>query len=170
MSESNERTDSIKTLGGLLKDVRNVMLTTVSEGGALHARPMACLQLDDQGDVWFLTGKHSGKVHAIEQDQHVNVAYSSESANRWVSIAGRADMVDDRQKLEELWNPLFRAWFPKGLEDPELSLMRVKIESAEYWDSPSSKLVQLTGFVKAIATGEPYRPGPGEHGRIDLQH
>ena len=170
MTDSSERERSIKTLGGLIKDVRNVMLTTVSEGGALHARPMACLQLDDQGDLWFLTGKSSGKVHAITQDQHVNVAYAHESDNRWVSIAGRASLVDDRKKLEELWNPIFRAWFPKGLEDPELTLMQVKVESAEYWDQPSSKLVQLTGFVKALATGEPYRAGPGEHGRLDLQH
>ena len=130
---------------------------------------MACQQIDDEGNLWFLTGRSSGKVSAIAQDQHVNVAYTS-SHNTWVSVAGRAELVEDRQKTEELWNPMFLAWFPKGLEDPELSLLKVKIESAEYWDSPSSKLVQLTGFVKAVVTGEPYRPGPQEHGRVEMPH
>ena len=167
MPNSSERQQCVKTLTGLIKDLKNVMLTTISENGALHSRPMACQQIDADGNLWFLTGRSSGKVSAIKSDQHVNVAYTS-SHDTWVSVAGRAELVEDRQKTEQMWNPMFLAWFPKGLEDPELALLKVNVDSAEYWDSPSSKLVQLTGFVKALATGEPYKQSPGEHGRVEL--
>jgi pyridoxamine 5'-phosphate oxidase like protein len=76
--------------------------------------------------------------------------------------------VRDRQKIEELWNPIYKAWFPKGLEDPDLALLKVEVQEAEYWDTPSGKMVQLIGFVKAIATGESYKSSKDEHDKLDL--
>jgi general stress protein 26 len=67
--------------------------------------------------------------------------------------------VHDKGKMKKLWNPLYKAWFPKGLDDPDICLLRIRVESAEYWDTPSSKMVQLAGFIKAVATGERYHPG-----------
>lgn len=78
-----------------------------------------------------------------------------------------AAIVRDAALARELWNPLYRAWFPGGLDDPDLTLLRVDVERAEYWDSPSSAVVQLTGFIKAIATGT--RADGGEHGTVGLQ-
>jgi general stress protein 26 len=71
-------------------------------------------------------------------------------------------MVRDKQKAEELWNPAYKAWFPKGLDDPDLALLKVSATQAEYWDSSSSAVVHLVGFVKALATGERYHPGENE--------
>lgn len=73
----------------------------------------------------------------------------------------------DKAKAEELWNPILKAWFPKGLEDPELALLKVEIGKAEYWDLPSGKMIQLAGFVKAIVTGR--QVNPGEHEKVDLK-
>ncbi len=70
-------------------------------------------------------------------------------------MSGRADVVEDREKAKELWSPLVKAWFPQGPEDPNLALIRVRVESADYWDVKSSKLVQLYGFAKSILTGQP---------------
>ena len=81
-------------------------------------------------------------------------AYAKPESDTYVSISGRAEVVRDPAKMEELWSPVLKAWFPDGLEDPHLCLLKVTAEQAEYWDSPSGKLVQLFGFVKAIATGE----------------
>ena len=72
----------------------------------------------------------------------------------------------DRSKIEELWNPLFKAWFPQGLEDPDLALLKVNVDKAEYWDSPSSKVVRLAGFLKAVATGKPIS-NPGDNEKIE---
>ena len=82
------------------------------------------------------------------------MSYADTDGQRYVSVSGTAQLVRDRAKVEELWNPIFNAWFPDGLDDPDLALLKVTVEQAEYWDSPSSKVVQLYGFVKAVATGK----------------
>jgi general stress protein 26 len=81
-------------------------------------------------------------------------------------VSGRAELVLDKQKMAELWNPVYKAWFPKGLEDPEIALLRVKVEKAEYWDMPHSAAVKVIGFAKAVLTGKPYEPG--ENKKLDL--
>ena len=70
--------------------------------------------------------------------------------------------------MKELWNPIHKAWFPKGVDDPNLGLLRVDIEKAEYWDPPSSKVVQLIGFAKAIVTGKAYDEEATEHQKVNL--
>jgi general stress protein 26 len=164
----NTATDAVKKLAGLIKDIKFAMLTTVHSDGSLHSRPMATQQQEFNGDLWFFTRGDSVKVEDAERDEHVNVSYSSPDDQKYVSISGMAVLVRDRQKIEELWNPIYKAWFPKGLEDPELALLKVNVEGAEYWDTPSGKMVQLIGFVKAIATGEPYKASKDEHDKLDL--
>lgn len=152
----------------LIKDIKVAMLTTVGEDGSLQSRPMVMQETEFNGDLWFFTSNRSGKVHAIEKDQHVNVVFASPTDNRYVSVSGLASCVQDREKAKELWSPAVKAWFPDGVDDPELSLIHVEVKSAEYWDVPSGTLVNLVGFAKAIATGKPLKD-VGEHERIQLQ-
>lgn len=160
----------VRKLGELIKGQRIAMLTSIDEDGTLHARPMATLEADFNGTLWFFTNKHSAKVHEVEQDEHVNVAYCDHSDNRYVSVRGLARLSNDADKKAELWNPIHKAWFPDGLEDPELRLLRVVVQRAEFWDSPSSTMVHLAGFAKAIISGEGYKPSPGEVGEINFTH
>lgn len=160
--------EDIKKIGSLISGIRIAMMTTVGETGHLHSRPMAVQDMDFDGEFWFFTSHNSGKVDSIELDQHVNLAFVKESDNKYVSIAGRAQVVNDRTKIKELWTPLMKTWFPKGVDDPDLCLIRVSAESAEYWDSPSSTIVHVYGLAKAIVTGE--RPHPGDHDRVDIKH
>jgi general stress protein 26 len=159
----------VEKIRGLIKGIRVAMLTTVDEDGALRSRPMATQQTEFDGDLWFFTGASSPKVGEIDKDRQVNVSYAAPDDNTYVSLSGTARLVRDKAKAEELWNPFLKAWFPKGLEDPELALLRVEVEKAEYWDSPSGKMVQLAGFVKAIVTGHRYEAGKGEHDKVDLK-
>ena len=154
MSETAHQGD-VEKLGKLIKGIKFAMLTTAMPDGTLRSRPMATQQVEFDGVLWFFTQYNSGKVDEIRNDQHVNVSYADPSDNRYVSVSGRAMIVRDRKKSEELWTELHRAWFPKGLDDPNLALLRVDVHDAEYWDGPSSKVVQLAGFVKAMVTGKP---------------
>ena len=159
------RAADVKKLGELIKGIHIGMLTTADDDGTLHSRPMATQRTEFDGDLWFFTGAHSGKIHEIERDRHVNISYAALDDNRYVSVSGIAQIVRDREKARELWNPLYKAWFPEGLDDPNLRLLRVRVERAEYWESPSSAVVQLAGFVKAMATGTAYDDA-GEHQKI----
>lgn len=146
-------------LASFIKDMKFTMMTTVSEDGSLFSRPMATLELNEKefnGRLWFFTKFSSPKVEEIREDQHINLAYAETDKQRYVSVSGKASVVRDREMMEKLWKPTFKAWFPEGLEDPDIALIAVDVETAELWDSPPSKVVQLAGFAKAIATGESY--------------
>lgn len=158
--------ENIKKINELIKGIEFAMLTTQDPDGNLHSRPMGTQKIDFDGTFWFFTGRESAKIHAIENDAHVNLAYSHPSRNTYVSIAGVASLVEDRAKAEELWTPAMKAWFPEGLEDPNLALLRVDPLNAQYWDAPHSSIVQFIGFTKAILTGKPY--SGGENKKINL--
>jgi general stress protein 26 len=151
----------------MIKGIRIAMLTTVDDDGTLRSRPMGTQDIDFDGDLWFFTKEHSPKVDEVQHEHQVNVAYSDPDKQRYVSVSGRAVLITDRVKMEQLWSPILKAWFPDGLEDPELALLKVSVEKAEYWDGPPSKVVQLVGFAKATLTGKEYRPGENE--KIELR-
>ncbi|MDX5346272.1 MAG: pyridoxamine 5'-phosphate oxidase family protein [Hymenobacteraceae bacterium] len=162
----NNRQENLEKLIEKIKDVKIAMMTTIDESGNLHSRPMATQQVKEDGVLWFFTGHASGKTSEIKQDSHVNISYSKPDDNLYVSVAGKATEVRDKAKIEELWNPMMKAWFPEGKDDPNISLIKVTIESAEYWDSPNSAVVHLIGVVKATLTGEPYKTS--DQKRMDL--
>lgn len=166
MAEDKKLQDGIAKLRELIKGIKIAMLTTVEADGTLRSRPMGTQQTEFDGDLWFFTGKNSGKVAEIQHDQHVNVSYAAPDDNRYVSVSGRAELIDDKTKEKELWNPFIKAWFPKGLDDPDLLLLKVRVEAAEYWDAPSSTMVNLVGFAKAVLTGN--RPDIGENEKLSL--
>jgi general stress protein 26 len=159
------RQESIEKLGQLLEDIDFAMLATF-DGEKIRARPMSTQEVDADGNLWFFTSDRTHKVEEIERDNRVCVAYAKPDDNVYVSVSGTAALVKDRAKIEELWNPIHKAWFPEGLDDPTLALLKITIEEAEYWDSPSSTLVQLVGFVKALATGQ--EADGGDHGKVRL--
>lgn len=161
----NSRTEAIEKLKGLLEGIDFCMLTTI-DGDHLRSRPMSTQEFEFDGDLWFFTSDNTHKMEEIAKDDRVNVSYAKPDDNRYVSVSGRGELVKDRQKIEELWSPVLKAWFPEGLDDPTLCLIKVAVEHAEYWDAPSSKIVQLVGFVKALATGT--EMSYGENKKIDL--
>lgn len=139
----------------IISEIKFTMLSTVSEDGSIHARPMATLNVEDfKGTLWFFSKKSSQKNHSIENNQHVNLAYSNPVKQHYVSVSGRAKISNDKDHMTSLWNPAFTTWFPEGLADPELSLIGVEVESAEIWDS-ESKISDFINFVKSTLTGMP---------------
>lgn len=139
----------------LIKDVRFAMLVTRGPDGRLHARPMSTSKAEFDGTLWFFADVRSGKVRDMEDDPSVLVTYADESDNAYVSITGTGSVVQDKAKIKELWSPGAKAWFPNGPDDPSIALIRVDVEDAEYWDSPSGTLVTMYGYAKAVVTGKP---------------
>ncbi len=157
-----DRDESIKKLGSLIKDIGVAMLTTADADGTLRSRPMATQKHDFDGTLWFFTRADAPKVFEIGREHQVNLSYAEPKKQDFVSVSGTAHLVRDKAKIEELWHPLLKAWFPKGLDDPQIALLRVDVSKAEYWDSTSITLVHLVGFIKAMATGTSYEPGENE--------
>jgi general stress protein 26 len=154
--------NDIETLGKQIKDIKIAMLTTVDQDGALRSRPMGTQDVEFDGDLWFFTADPSGKAEEVRHQQQVNVSYADLGSSRYVSVSGRAMLVHDKAKMEECWNPVFKVWFPEGLETPDIALLRVTVEKAEYWEAPAGKLVRLVNFVKAVAIGDAPLEGKNE--------
>ncbi len=164
--ETPSQTEQLTLLKDKIKNVRVAMLTTVAEDGGLRSRPMQTNEMDDDGTLWFFTKESSGKMDEISQEHQVCLAYADPEANTYVSVKGTAVQVDSEARKRELYTPALKAWFPEGLNDPQLTLLKVTIDEAEYWDGSSSKLVVGFKMLKAVLTGEPYRDG--DHGKVTL--
>ncbi len=153
MSHHTTHREDIKKLNELIQDIDIAMLVTQEADGSLRSRPMATQAVEFDGDLWFFTDINSGKVDEAQQNRQVNVSYSEPDDQTYVSLSGTATIVRDQAKINELWNPTLKAWFPDGKESPNVALMKIHVTQAEYWDSPSSAMVALYGMAKAIVTG-----------------
>jgi len=160
-------THQIEQLAELIRDVDIAMFTTTGVDGRLYSRPLGTQEVAFDGDLWFATSADSPKVAEISLNPQVNVAYASPSKNTYVSVAGTARIIDDRAKVEELWSPAMKLFFPGGKDDPKLRLIHVHAESAEYWDGPGTLLGKALSFVLSAVSDEP--AALGDSGKVDLR-
>jgi general stress protein 26 len=161
------RDDAVAKIAELVSKARVGMLTTMTADGAHVSRPMGLQQVEFDGDLWFFAYEDSAKIAEITAEPSVNVSFSDTKASSWTSVSGTAEIVHDHAKAEQLWSPVLQAWFPDGLETPGLTLIKVHADSAEYWESPSSKVVRLLGMARAAVTHNP-DAFPGENETVTL--
>lgn len=140
--------EEIKTLRELIKDVDTAMLTTLSEEG-LVSRPMKTQEVEFDGDLWFFTKKETNKYKEILHDQDVNVAYAGKS---YVSVRGRAEVVEDVNKKKELWNKAYEKLMQTSYDDPNLILIKVRALAAEYWET--GNVTKKIAFFYKSMTGQ----------------
>ena len=161
MTDSQQ--DQQEKVRDLVKSTRVAMLTSIGPDGALISKPMATQDVEFDGDVWFIAERASEKVRNITANPRVNVSYAGRSS--WVSLSGTARVVDDQARLAELWNTFTDAWMEGGPDNPNNVLVKVDADTAEYWDSPGSKVTQLVNLVKAKTTGKRFE---GDNEKVDL--
>jgi general stress protein 26 len=153
----------------LLPGFRAAMLVTRAAGGTgLHMRPMG-LQGDLSvfgGTLWFFTDDRSPKVQEILHDSTVSLVFQSDETSRYLQLDGTAVIVSDRGKMRELFTPITRTWFPEGLDDPHLTLLRIDVTNGAFWESPGGVLQVLAAFTKSVITGTPGKGGRA--GTMDL--
>jgi general stress protein 26 len=165
-TEQVSREDGIEKLREMIKGIDIGMLTTIGEDGTPHSRPMRVQDVEFNGDLWFFTKAPSGKTHEIEANPKVGVSFARPDKQDYVSVSGTAELLRDKAKIDEFWSPIYVAWFPDGKDDPELALIKVSVEQAEYWDSPTSPVAHAIGFIKAATTGKQHTVG--DHQKLEL--
>lgn len=163
----DERASALAELARLIDGIAVAMVTTRTDDGMLGSRPMLLERLEPDGSLTFLTHLSSAKVHEVARDARVNTAFVSASGDRYVSVSGTAAATHDPARMQALWKPTYRAWFPGGADDPDSAIFSVRIERIESWDVPTSRLVRVWCAVKALATGQVVEAG--EHQTRDLR-
>jgi general stress protein 26 len=146
----------IEKLNELIAGIDIAMLTTLHPNSRMHSRPMATQAVTDDGFLWFFTGSHSSKTDEIRNLNQVNLSYSDPVNMRFVSVSGTCELIRNRSIAAELWRPEYVRWFPRGLEDPDLILMKITINGIEFWDMKAGRMRTLDEFG-------------AEHGTIKLR-
>lgn len=156
-------------LWDLIKDTRYGMLTHRHGDGQLHSHPLTTQnkKVDEGATLYFFVPKNGDIARHVATDPIVNIAYANTDADSYVSVSGRASLLDDPRKKEELFTTMAKAWFPDGVTDPNLGLLAVAIVDAEYWDVTDSRMVQLLKMAKSAVTGEPPK-NMAEHKKLDV--
>ena len=152
--------EAFEKIRELLKNFPIAFMVTVDADG-LTARPIGIVGDTStfDGTLWFITDKRSRKVRAIESGAQTTLMMQNDKEGAYLHLTGRASVVDDRARLEDLYTTLQRTWFPKGLDDPDITLVRFDADEANYWDSHDSYVRLAAAFVKSVVTGAPGKSG-----------
>lgn len=159
-----------ETLWRLIKDIRFAMIAHQHDDGHLHSCPMSTANkegMDEHQNLYFLLGKHTDLARCVARAPAINIAYADHDKDSYVSVSATAHLSDDMELKGQLFSPMAKAWFPGGVNDPDLTILVARVDHAEFWDVKQSKLVQLFAMAKSAVTGEPPKD-MGHHQEIKL--
>lgn len=160
MPDAPTREEAIRTFATMIQNIPVAMLTTTGLG-RLRSRPMVTQRAAFDGDLWFVTERGAGKTGEIRDRQAVHVTFVSPADNRYAWASGTAAIVDDPAFLHRLWHAGYLPWLPGGPDDPAVTLIKVRVEEAEYWDQEAARMVRLDTFVGPGTSFRETAPGIG---------
>ncbi len=164
MEKNLNSNEAIAKIQSLVKDIGTCMFYTNASPGMHNSRPMAVIETDMNGNLWFFSNKESDKVKDILKDSSVHLVFANPSKNSYLDLLGIASIELDSESIKDKWKPIIKAWFPEGKNDPDLCLIKVKTDEAHYWDTESTKMVQMLKIVTSVVTGK--QLAEGVHGDL----
>jgi len=149
--QSKEAIDKLKELVG---DITICLFCTdlKTDDGAT-CRPMAAQKVCDHGNIWFFSQKNSDKNNTIVRDKHVQLFFAHPGKSSYLVVNGEAEITFDRAKIEELWNPFAKTWFKGGIDDPDISIIKVTPTTGYYWDTDGNQMINFIKMMASVATG-----------------
>ena len=151
-----QKTPELSQLCKLIQNIAVAMMTTHDALGALVSRPMVPLEMDATGALWFFTDKRSDKVEHL---QEVNLGFADVGQSIFVSLSGSGEIHADQARVDRLWTPFAKPWFPDGPESSHLALLKFTPRTAEYWDAPHGRMARMFAMAASVAAGRPVSLG-----------
>lgn len=158
--------EAIEKINDLVKANDICLFTTDLTNLPLATCPMSTQEVDDEGNLWFFSSASSEHNRNLASDNRVQLFYSNKSNYEFLSLYGEASIIKDKKKAKELWNPMVKTWFQQGVDDPDLTLIKVTPMDAYYWDTKSNKLVSLFKIMTGALIGK--RMDNGVEGSIKI--
>ena len=159
--------EAIDKFKEIVKHESTCLFTTQLTQVPLTTRPMSIKKVCDQGNFWFLSPGDSDKNQEITIDPRVQLFISNTSNFEFLSVYGTATISRDREKIEEFWSDIAKAWFPEGKEDPRVTVIKVTPHEGFYWDTRDGKLVSMIKIVASAVSGKTLQEGV--EGRITMR-
>ena len=156
------------TIQAMVKDIKYTMMTTRNDENHLHSCPMNTTETSiGAKEIWFIGHKPSETVDNIKQNPEVNLAYVTQDSEKYLSISGTAELVEDEEKLNELWSVMYNAYFEQGKEDPSVQLIKIVPHGAEYWANGNA-IDSAVKMAAAALTDNAVEKSLGENFSIKL--
>lgn len=153
--KSLEGQEAVKKLKDLATSAENCFFTTnIKTGLPVSVRPMSVQEVDDEGNLWFISHLDSNKNREIAADPFTQLYFQENKNSGFLSIYGIAEIVIDQAKIDELWNPFLKVWFQNGKDDPKISLIKVEPTNVYYWDTKHGEAVAFIKMAASIITGK----------------
>lgn len=150
---------AVAKLKNLAEEIRVCMFCTDLGHVPFSTRPMSVQEVDESGNIWFLSGADSDKNFEIKQDDEVQLLFAKPSSTDYINVFGKAFIYKDKNTIENKWSPMAKAWFTEGKDDPNLTVIRVQPDYAYYWDTKSGKMVSMLKIAIGAIIGKPLDDG-----------
>jgi general stress protein 26 len=146
--------EALKKFNKLVNDI-NVCMFITNNHESNHTRPMYTTEVEENGTLWFFTDIRSIKVEEVSKDNTVHLVYAHPGKESYLDVWGNASVVTDKQTIKDKWTAFVKAWFPGGVDDPNISLLKVKPQNIYYWDAEAGKMVSFIKIIAGAITGKP---------------
>ncbi|MGN6193598.1 MAG: pyridoxamine 5'-phosphate oxidase family protein [Ginsengibacter sp.] len=158
MEKNLENDEAAKKFKKLVMDI-NVCMFITNNRENNHTRPMATIKVEDNGSLWFFTDVRSIKVEEVSAENTVHLVYAHPGKESYMDVWGKADVITDKKIIKDKWKPLVKAWFPNGVDDPNLALLKVQPNNIYYWDAETGKMVAFLKIAASAVTGKQLAEG-----------
>ena len=162
---SNE--EAVKKIKEMAEDIGTCMFCTELSVRPFPTRPMALREVDEQGNLWFISSKKSNKNFEIGHDDEVQLIFAKNADAHFLSVFGKAIIYKDKVLIEKLWTPIAKAWFEEGKDDPDVTIIKVEPKDAYYWDTKYGKMISMIKWAAGAITGNMDNDA-GVEGRLNV--
>lgn len=147
--------DALKKIKELVKKTNTCFFcTTMSDGKPFKTRPMTVQDVDEEGNLWFLSASDSGVNAQASKDHQVQLFFQGSAHSDFLVLNGKASISRDKQKIEEFWEPLLKTWFTEGKDDPRITVIKVENEGGYYWDTKHGNAIAFAKMAVGAMIGE----------------
>ncbi len=128
--------------------------TVASSPESTGARPMAVQEVDDEGNLWFLSAGDSYKNKDLARDPAVKLFFQGSAHSDFLMLSGSATISREKEKIRQLWNPMIKTWFTEGVDDPRITVLKVQPDDGYYWDTKHGTAVAGIKMLIGAAIGK----------------
>lgn len=128
--------------------------TNIKTGLPVSVRPMSVLEVDDEGNLWFMSMKDSRKNEEIAADPFTHLFFQENKNSGFLNIYGTTEISTSQEKIDQLWNPLLKVWFQGGKDDINISLLKIVPINVYYWDTKHGEVIAFAKMAASVITGK----------------
>ena len=150
--QNAEAVDKIREL--VKKAGTGFFCTDIGSNRPFQTRPMAVQDVDDDGNLWFLSADDSHLNRDIETNDQVQLMFQGSAHSDFLELNGNASISRDKEKIKEFWGPLMKTWFTEGIDDPRITVIKVDVTNGYYWDNKHGQAIALVKMAVGAMTGQ----------------